>query len=97
MTKNMRRIVRYNLQNKSYRIRRYQLLSESTKTKRFQRAKLFLKRLKSGMNREIVWSGEEEFYVEQAYNHKSDCILTKDTNSIPVVQHPRGTTADARS
>ncbi|KAI6652445.1 hypothetical protein LOD99_7459 [Oopsacas minuta] len=79
----MRRIVRSDLQMKAYKLNKCQLLSEQNKNKRLQRCKELVSHFKNHAHRDILFSDEKLFTVEQVLNSQNDRILATANNTFP--------------
>ncbi|KAI6646849.1 hypothetical protein LOD99_9118 [Oopsacas minuta] len=65
------------------RPRTCQLLSEQNKNKRLQRCKELVSRYKNHAHRDILFSDEKLFTVEQVLNFQNDRILATAKNTLP--------------
>ena len=79
----MRRICKSDLKMSSYKLQKRQLLSTPTIEKRLSRSRLLLNRIKDGTLRNIIFSDEKLFSVQQCHNHQNDRILAKSIEAIP--------------
>ena len=78
----MRPLVIGDLRMLLYKMRTRQLLRAATKAKRLARASLLRRKLRDGMLRNIVFSDEELFTVQDCLNQQNDRVLSRDRQSI---------------
>ncbi|CAH0726979.1 unnamed protein product, partial [Brenthis ino] len=70
----VQRIVKYDLQLIPYKLRKAQLLTEKDKKVRLERCRLPKQRSAASNLKNIVFSDEKLFLIEQAHNHQNDRI-----------------------
>lgn len=80
----MGRIVHDDLGMSCYRMRKRHLLSAANKAKRLSRCREILKRLKSDMLPNIIFSDEKLFTVEAAPNTQNDRIISSNISAVPI-------------
>lgn len=73
----IRRIVKIKLGMRAYKIRKAQLLRDSTKAERLRKCKTLLKRFDAARHRNILFTDESVFTIEQFVNHQNDRILAR--------------------
>uniref|UniRef100_A0A914EF83 Transposase n=1 Tax=Acrobeloides nanus TaxID=290746 RepID=A0A914EF83_9BILA len=71
-----RQILRTDL--KPYKLQKRQKLSAAARLKRLQRARALFRRFSNGRHRQIVFSDEKLFTIQQASNHQSDRIWAEE-------------------
>ena len=79
----MRRLIRNDLGMKAYKIQKHQLLTTQTKQKRLLRSKAMLLRFTGGLHKQIVFSDEKLFTVEQSLNKQNDRLLALSKDALP--------------
>ena len=100
----MGRIVKKHLNKKTYKQGKGQLLSDASKTKRKERSKKLLHRFRSGAHRNILFTDEKIFSVEQFFNKQNDRLYasSKPNTAVKRTGHPKtlmvfaGITANGR-
>ena len=79
----MRRLIRNDLGMKAYKIQKHQLLTTQSKQKRLLRSKAMLLRFTGGLHKQIVFSDEKLFTIEQSLNKQNDRILALSKDALP--------------
>ena len=81
----VRRVVKKKLKLKPYKLQRAHNLTDQMKKTRLRKCKLLLARLKRGSHRNIVFSDEKLFTINQAHNHHNDRIWCKNKISANLI------------
>ena len=71
----MRRLVRNDLGMKAYKLYKRQLLTQLNKQKRLKRCKAMISRFTDGRHKQILFSDEKLFTIEQVINKQNNRIL----------------------
>ncbi|KAI6647104.1 hypothetical protein LOD99_8941 [Oopsacas minuta] len=79
----MRRLARHDIGMEAYKIQKHQLLTTQTKQKRPLRSKAMLLRFTGGLHKQIIFSDEKLFTVEQSLNKQNYRILALSKDALP--------------
>ena len=79
----MRRLVCNDLRMKAYKMKKRQLLTAKNKSKRLERCKAMLSRFTNGRHKQILFSDEKLFTVQQVLNKQNHRILATDKSTLP--------------
>ena len=70
----MQRLLKDDLNLKTYKITKRQLHSNATKKKRFEKAKMLLKRLLDDTQPAVLWTDEKLFTVQAIHNSQNHWV-----------------------
>ena len=79
----IRRLVRNDLGMEAYKLHKLQLFTQLNKQKTLKRCKAMIFRYTDGRHKQILFSDEKLFTVEQAINKQNNRILATDRNRLP--------------
>ena len=79
----MRRLGCDDLGMKAYKMNKRQLLTAKNKSKRLERCKAMLSRFTNGRHKQILFSDEKLFTVQQVLNKQNHRILAPDKSTFP--------------